>query len=86
MGRHTPEPDTQPLRIVRPRKHWFKRVVFGIARYSKFIVAAVGAVGSYLAPLYIGDGLIDLPEKAQFVVSVLVALGVITVPNKKKEM
>lgn len=99
MGRHRPPvpktvlveaqvPTTQPLKVIkkvaRNREPIWKIIWFTIRRYVKGIVALLGAAGTTLAPLYIGDNYMDLPEQAQAVVAWLAALGVITVPNKQK--
>jgi nitrate/nitrite transporter NarK len=89
MGRHALEAAealTAPMRVVMDERPGVpKRIINTILRYVKGIVAVMGAVGTTLAPLYIGDNYMDLPEQAQAVLAWLTALGIIAVPNKKKE-
>lgn len=54
---------------------------FKITRYSKFIVAAVGALGTWFTAS-ITDGRISAPELGSLVMAVLTALGVYQVKNK----
>ena len=51
---------------------------FSFAKYSKFIIAAIGGIISGLL-LYFGT---DVPEWVNLIILVATALGVYQVPNK----
>lgn len=60
-----------------------KDISFG--PYSKFIVAVIGALGTW-AIASLADGNVTTPEWIALISAVLTALGVYQVTNKEKEL
>lgn len=67
----------------QPRKP-VKEPTVNVKRYSKTIVALIGAVGTW-ATVALADGVVSGQEWTALGVAVLAALGVYTVPNQQKK-